>query len=1805
MRPKPKNILEEIDPELQWAIDNEYRTNPNLRDDILGSIEPEESDEYVVNVEHGDVKLKFPPEKILEKLVGISNLGNVVTTMRGGNGVAVITDQDKVIKITGDKAEYITAKELQDSKVNKHIVTVYDSKVIDVDDQSIYAENSKPAYLIVMDKLDAPTPQQEKDWVDCCCSEDKPIYVDFTDPDGDAVVHPPVADYNKCNKIYEDIINIRKEVEKSGRRWVDIGIDNVGVRDGRYVLIDLGTNDPLPLNESKQQEISPRLEIGDKIKVIEIDGEHVRMPELFTTVYEVVGSEFWGGWYDLLPEGWKEMMVKGEDGSGKENYDDYTLFYNHEGKTIYDGDVWIKVNSTETLNESKEQINEGFFDILSSLFKTPEQESDTPDELKQYLQQLQDTLDENQIYDEEVSKLVDELKDSDYIDLVDFPTMLRGLKNKLLKSGDKNEIVIDYLTRLNKSLPKRAKYEQKLLQGQVPSDSDYYDEVEQEKSRIPKKVFKKEKELLQIELLKLQEWVKKNNVPVAVVFEGRDTAGKGSTIKKLTEYLDPKYFNIVALGIPSEEEKKNWFQRYENYIEPGKITFFDRSWYNRGIVEPVMGYSSKEEYEQFMKDVVPFEKSLLSKGVVLIKFWLSITQGKQEQRFTIRQQSPLKYWKYSPNDEASREKWDEYTDYKERVLKDTSHNGAPWVVLDSNDKRMSALNAMRHLLDQVEYDGKDIETVRPKYPEAITTIRRKLDEQNNTDDTKLSTPTVRILQTVLNMSTGLRDFSTNLQKYFKISNHFLSEILFITQYNMYRDDTTTYGSWPLSKEKRSDVFNVSSWEVPTVYEMEIPVLEYQNSTSEYDDCDEEGFGKVYGYECECNAGRILDEDDEEYRPCNDEELADVMGGWSDCECEEYEDVETELYFYEIHLKTIYSVLDPRVVGCTEDLNVHFDDIMDCLDTEDNTVRIISDEYQDDTDWQTEYDFEYGEENKIVEDFGYDVNYHKYKPSVMINTLNRYIQDTVLGSPPKQNLNEEQLSMFPTGEWRLPVGDEDELERLEKIIPEPIVKVIFQRWDKEQPLRMDNRDFKLFGVPDEDNLLLHLIVRYLQNTTRPIPVSKVWDCDDLINLFNRGDREIVEKFLCSQDYDYDNLFGYEDWYDGLMDGLDDMSWKYITTLLGVDKSTAENLLSAYYHRNEEEEKIFLEKEDDIDRIKDLIRWANERAASDTTYNAIRENIKDEIEEHFENEGKFDYDSKGNIVYEIEGDLKYYVQDPDTWDNIERFNNHEEFRDRHLQDILYDFNLKYHNRDGFQTSIPDLIFEIFLQNDFSIWWDSEKEELDVDGKFFDSYWYPDYDFNEYFRNYMEDEYYDKLKNIQPSSINESDSSDTEFDPQEVDDGRYVVESPPTKQEISILNLVYKNFSITELETLVTEDYNTIPTPLESKWENFVKLVGENFKHEHGWEKSIEFAKSTKWAKWVLDNMDKAEKINEEGEIEVDFNNVSTLYRNYPSVFEVRGDEGVWEKIYRQATVEIPAFDREDAKNRAEDAFWEYEPDMETYDYGDMDTDYFNIEDIDWYSVLSEQVVDTKNSELSPNLVEGDKVFVWDVEADPAAPGAEPNKIPSTFIGVVTEVIPDDIIDREDYRGGIKYVVDTPHGLIGLYQGVEDYDHYADDGGGRDKWVKLSKEQIVEIKKFKTNTKKEVQKDYVLKKSFIESIEKLTEKNIQPVKGNVIENRKKLFNYLDELNKNNLINEKYLSHFLIGGKDWVNKFSVVSNSDLDDLQENSEFVRNIIFNNTKLKLDKKINKPSFLDTKRNLLEAADNTVKLWKENLNSVLK
>jgi polyphosphate kinase 2 len=345
---------------------------------------------------------------------------------------------------------------------------------------------------------------------------------------------------------------------------------------------------------------------------------------------------------------------------------------------------------------------------------------------------LINVLSSNDIDPSEMNDLLSQLPDEEVTDLA-----VRNLERKFLKSGNPRTNARKYLEKLVNSVKNRENIE--------IEDDDYsvedelvYGGLEPEKSAIGKKAFKKELLPLQVELLKLQEHIKDTGKSIAVVFEGRDTAGKGSTIRTLTKYLDPKYFNVVALGIPTPEERTDWFGRYEQHIEPGKITFFDRSWYNRGIVEPVMGYGEEGEYEEFIDTVNDFEKSLVSRGVDLYKFWLSITPKTQEKRFDLRKSSPLKYWKFSPNDEKSLEKWDDYTEYKEKVF-DISRGEVPWTVVDSNDKRVGSLNLLRHMLKNSDYPDKNEGAIGDTYPESITTIN-----ENFIDDMKPLLPLLKM-----------------------------------------------------------------------------------------------------------------------------------------------------------------------------------------------------------------------------------------------------------------------------------------------------------------------------------------------------------------------------------------------------------------------------------------------------------------------------------------------------------------------------------------------------------------------------------------------------------------------------------------------------------------------------------------------------------------------------------------------------------------------------------------------------------------------------------------------------------------------------------------------------------------------------------------------------------------------------------------------------------------------------------------------------------------------------------------------------
>ena len=253
--------------------------------------------------------------------------------------------------------------------------------------------------------------------------------------------------------------------------------------------------------------------------------------------------------------------------------------------------------------------------------------------------------------------------------------------------------------------------------------SEHFDEIEGESSVITRKEFESEKYNIQVELLKLQEWVMTNKKRVAIVFEGRDSAGKGSTIKRFIEYLNPKGFRVVALGVPTPEEKENWFARYEAQMpKEGEIVFFDRSWYNRAVVEPAMGYCTEEQYKEFMDNVVKWEEKMIRRqDLYLVKLWFSITKEKQLKRFDLRQQSPLKYWKFSPNDAKVVDKWDIIGKYKNQMFNITSSRRTPWVIINSNDKKIGMLNAMRYVLSKIPYDGKN-RKISEYYPEVVSVL---------------------------------------------------------------------------------------------------------------------------------------------------------------------------------------------------------------------------------------------------------------------------------------------------------------------------------------------------------------------------------------------------------------------------------------------------------------------------------------------------------------------------------------------------------------------------------------------------------------------------------------------------------------------------------------------------------------------------------------------------------------------------------------------------------------------------------------------------------------------------------------------------------------------------------------------------------------------------------------------------------------------------------------------------------------------------------------------------------------------------
>jgi polyphosphate kinase 2 len=241
------------------------------------------------------------------------------------------------------------------------------------------------------------------------------------------------------------------------------------------------------------------------------------------------------------------------------------------------------------------------------------------------------------------------------------------------------------------------------------------------RTRMPREEYDEAKYLLQVELLKFQTWAAETQSKHVLLFEGRDAAGKGGTIKRFMEHLNPRYARTVALTRPSDREQNQWyFQRYVQYLPTaGEMVFFDRSWYNRAGVERVMGFASPPDYQQFMAQAPLFERMLVDSGISLTKFWFSVTQSEQRTRFIIRQVDPVRQWKLSPIDLESLDKWDDYTAAKEAMIRRTDTEWAPWTTVKSNDKKRARINAMRWFLSRFDYEGKDADMVGEADPKIV------------------------------------------------------------------------------------------------------------------------------------------------------------------------------------------------------------------------------------------------------------------------------------------------------------------------------------------------------------------------------------------------------------------------------------------------------------------------------------------------------------------------------------------------------------------------------------------------------------------------------------------------------------------------------------------------------------------------------------------------------------------------------------------------------------------------------------------------------------------------------------------------------------------------------------------------------------------------------------------------------------------------------------------------------------------------------------------------------------------------------
>ena len=306
----------------------------------------------------------------------------------------------------------------------------------------------------------------------------------------------------------------------------------------------------------------------------------------------------------------------------------------------------------------------------------------------------------------------------------DHKTQVKGKKQKDKKKGKKKQSKHESASAAQ--AVKQSKTKEERLVYQYSSESEG-------SSKLPKKFYERELARLQVELVKMQYWVRHTGARIVIIFEGRDAAGKGGTIKRITDPLNPRGCRVVALGTPSDREKTEWyFQRYVAHLPAaGEIVCFDRSWYNRAGVEHVMGFCTEAQYREFMQTCPRFEQMLVRSGIILLKYWFSVSDDEQERRFQARLSDPARRWKLSPIDLESRDRWVEYSQAKDAMFAHTNIPEAPWFTVEADDKKRARLNCINHILTKIPYIDMTPEPIQlpPRQPAPKDYVRPPLNEQ--------------------------------------------------------------------------------------------------------------------------------------------------------------------------------------------------------------------------------------------------------------------------------------------------------------------------------------------------------------------------------------------------------------------------------------------------------------------------------------------------------------------------------------------------------------------------------------------------------------------------------------------------------------------------------------------------------------------------------------------------------------------------------------------------------------------------------------------------------------------------------------------------------------------------------------------------------------------------------------------------------------------------------------------------------------------------------------------------------------------